>query len=173
MVFLVVLVVREQFLEALLLQELDAVLQVFFVHVLPLALPVLVLEADLARRIERRLHFVAVQRLPVKVFEPRVYLDFGGPVRAEPLDRLPLYQTVDKIDGVFTPAFGHLLRIYLDLAGENVVSNFFSTAAIIRTTSHHALICYYADGVVVHTDTMILLAHDLWGHIAWSATALL
>ena len=173
MVVFVVFVVREQFLEAVLLQELDAVLQVLFVHVLPLALPVLVLEADLARRIERRLHFVAVQRLPVKVFEPWVYLNFGGAVRTEPLDRLPLYQAVDEVDGVLAPALGYFFWVYLDLFGENVVPYFFSAAAIIRPTAHHALISYYADGVVVHADTVILLAHDLWGHVAWRAAALL
>lgn len=166
LVLLVVLVVCEQVLEALLFQKFDAVLQIVFVDILPLTLSILIFVVDLRGWVEGGSHLVIFQGVPVEVFEPRMHFYFGGAVGAEALDWFPLNKPINEINGISTPASRRLIWINLDLSCKYHIADLLAAPPVVWPPTHHALVCDDAHGVVVHADTVVLLAHNFRSHVA-------
>lgn len=54
-----------------------------------------------------------------------------------------------------------------------MVSNLLSIFSVVWSFAKHALVCDHTHGKVVNGDSMVLTAHDLWSHIAWSSRRVL
>lgn len=54
-----------------------------------------------------------------------------------------------------------------------MVSDLLPVLAVVWTLAKHALVGDDSHGEVVNSDTMVLPAHDLRGHIAWRARSIL
>ena len=102
-----------------------------------------------------------------------MHFDFRRPIRPKPLRRLPFYQSIYKINGVSAPAGRHLTRVNFYLSGQDHITDFAAAFAVVGAATHHTLVRYYAESVVVDAYTVVLLTHNLRRHIARRATTLL
>ena len=77
-----------------------------------------------------------------------------------------LDKPIDEISRLVRPSLWDFIRVDLDLLGQDVISDLFSVLTMVGTLAKHALICNNTHGKVVDSNSMILSAHDFWGHIA-------
>ncbi len=77
-----------------------------------------------------------------------------------------------EICSLMWPSRRNLLWSNLNLFAQNLISNLFSVSSIIWSSPKHKFICNYPNSIVVYWERMILSAHNLWCHIAWSTTSI-
>lgn len=73
------------------------------------------------------------------------------------------FYSIDKINGLQTPALRDVLLFYLNLFRHDLVPDFLATLSNIGPSRHHALINDDAQRIVVHSHSMIMFTHDLGG----------
>ena len=83
-----------------------------------------------------------------------------------------LYQFIDKIGSLNRPPFWYFAFFNRSLPGKNLFSDRFSISSDIRPFSHHQLIHDDSKGIKVHLIAMILLGHDLRGHVSGSSAGI-
>lgn len=95
---------------------------------------------------------------------------FLGSIVAQALEGLPLDELVDEVGRFIGPAWGHLVLANRNLSGEDVVPDLFSASTVVGSSSEHALVSNYANGVVVDADAVVLFAHYFRRHVARGST---
>ena len=91
----------------------------------------------------------------------------------ESVDGLPLDQLVDEVGGLQAPVVGDVLGVDLLLLGKNVVSDLLPVLALVWSLAKHALVGDDSHCKVVHCNAVVLSAHDLGCHVAWSSRGIL
>ena len=84
---------------------------------------------------------------------------------AEAVTRFALDQPIDEVGRLDRPSIRDLVRMNLDLLGQNVISDLLPILAMIRSLPMHAFIGNDTHGKVINSDTMVLPTHDLGCHI--------
>ena len=92
--------------------------------------------------------------------------NFFRAVQSQSIYWLSLDQFVDEVGCFETPSGRHLILLYLDLFGEDVVSDLLSVLPNVRPLAVHALISDHSNSKVVHGHTVVLSAHNLRSHVA-------
>ena len=80
---------------------------------------------------------------------------------------------VYEVSGFDVPAFGYLILSDMRLLLENGVPDLFPAFSLVWSAAKHALPCDDTDRKVVSGDTMIVLTHDFWCHVAGRARCLI
>lgn len=143
------------------------------VQVLPLFVDVLLVEVVFQRRDEGGTQTTIIKVSPGEVSQPGMVFDLVRPIDAESVLGLPLDHFVDEVSCLDRPASGHLALLYLYLLGQNVVSDFLPRFAHIRSSAVHALVGHDSHGEVIHHHIVVLPAHHLGSHVAWSSRSVL
>lgn len=118
------------------------------------------------RRYKRRLHTLFLQSFPVKAGKPGVFLDHVGSFATEPTCRFPLNKLVNEVGGLDAPASRNFVLPNHDLLRQDVVSNFFAIAPLVRSASVAAFVRDYSHREIIDCDAVILPAHYFGSHIA-------
>ena len=166
----VVVVAIELGLDGVPAQVLGPLDEVWVFQIFPFLADVLLVVVVVRGRNERCPQLLLVQILPRKVCEPRMVFDVLAAVVAESVLRLSLNHLIDEISCLNVPTFWNLIFIYMCLFRKYIIMNLFSSLALIRSAAKHALPGDDTYCKVVCSNTMVIFAHDLWSHIAWSAT---
>lgn len=93
-------------------------------------------------------------------------LDLCVPVEPESAGCLSLDALVDEVCGFNGPAVRNLVTLDLDLARNDLISDFTSAFSCVRSTSVHALVANDSHRKVVSSDTMVLTTHHFGSHVA-------
>ena len=80
---------------------------------------------------------------------------------------------VDEICCLNWPPVRQIGSFDLNLLREHHISNFFATAAYVRSSSKHELVANYSNRKVINSVWMVLPTHDLWCHIPWRSRSIL
>jgi len=99
--------------------------------------------------------------------------DFLRPLQAESVVRLSVYQFVDEVGGLHSPARGDFVFLYAYLLGKNVVADLLAVLAHIRPLAKHAFVGNHAHCEVVNSDAVVLTTHNFWRHVAGRARSIL
>jgi len=110
-----------------------------------------------------------VKLLPVIVLEPLMVLKILGPVQTQSVRWFALDQAVDEVSRLGAPASRDLLPFNLNLLGKYVVSDLLSVFPDIWSLAEHAFVCDHSHSKIVHSNTVVLSAHDLRSHVAGCA----
>ena len=120
-----------------------------------------------------RLHLPGSKGLPTEVVKPGMGLELVcATLIADSIHRFPLQALVDEIGSSLIPPCWYVSLLDLDLSKQDLVPDILSRASFIRPLAHHALICDDTHSEVVRSQSMVLPAHNLWGHVAGSTTCL-
>jgi len=84
-----------------------------------------------------------------------------------------LNQAVGEVDSCDTPILGHLLRTHPLLPGQDVCTDLFAVASVVRSSAQHHFVTYHAESEVVCAEVVILAAHDFGRHLTRSAAGVL
>ena len=96
------------------------------------------------------LHISASKCTPIKLFEPRMTLQFWGTfIVANSILRFPLQTFINKVSCLNTPPVWNFVSFYLYLLAEDLFSNFTSASSDVGPTPLHALIGYDAHRKVI------------------------
>ena len=96
-----------------------------------------------------------------------------GPLAvAYSVHRLTLQTFVDEVGGFLIPAIRNVILLDLYLAAQDLVTDIFASAPLVRSFAHHALISNDAHSEVVCSQAVILPAHHFGCHVARSSTSL-
>lgn len=171
---LVMVVAVEQLLDAWPFEFRLVLLHRFGVGVLPLAVGVLCVEVVFSSGWnEGSWDLFIIESVPVEATEPLVVFEDLGTFFAESVTGLSLNKAVNEISCLVAPVPRDFGFSDLDLLRENVVSDLFSVLSVVRTFAEHALVGNDAHGEVVDRDAVVLTAHDLGSHVAWSSRCVL
>lgn len=99
--------------------------------------------------------------------------DFVYTIVAETFVALPLNELVDEVGCLEGPAVGDVLLADLHLLLEDLVTNLLPGLSHVWPPAHHALEGDHSESVVVNSESVILLAENLRGHVAGGAAGLL
>ena len=94
-------------------------------------------------------------------------------VQSKPIKRFSLNKSINEVSSFNRPPRRNFSPLNLNLLGENVLPNFATVSASVRTAAEHAFIADDAHGEVVDRDSVRLLAHDFGRHVAGSAGCIL
>lgn len=121
---------------------------------------------------KRRLQRARLELLPRKFSEPYMLPQLMGTSPTKTSLGSSLYQFIDKIGSLDRPPFWYFAFFNRRLSGENLLSDRFSISSDIRPFSHHQLINDNPKGIKVYLIAMILLGHDLRGHVSGSSAGI-
>lgn len=99
--------------------------------------------------------------------------DFLISIETKSLLSTSLQTLVDEVCSLIRPSCGDLVLFYLSLLRYNMLSDFPSSLAEIRSAAEHALPCYDTDCKVISGYAMVPFAHDLRCHVSWSPRSLI
>jgi len=95
--------------------------------------------------------------------------DIVRTIKTQSIERFSLNQTIDEICSFNRPSWWNFCSLYLNLLCKDVFSNFSSVSSSIWSSSKHAFVSYYSHCEVIYCNSMRLLAHYFWSHIARSS----
>jgi hypothetical protein len=143
------------------------------IKIFPLFIDVLLIKIILKRRNEWWLQFLIVKIIPRKVTQPWVVFHFFWSIVTKTILRLALNHFIDEVGSFNCPTARNFSLLYLNLLWENMVSDFLTALAYIRSSAVHALVGHHAYSKVIDTGCMVLSAHDFRCHIAWRSRGIL
>ena len=148
------------------LQLCDMLKHLLRVCIFPLAIRVFCIEIVLRYWWDKwSLDLLIIKCVPVKAAEPVVVLQDLWTFLAESVAGFSLNQPVDEVSRLIAPASRDFSLTNFDLLRKNMVSDFFSVLAMVRSLTKHALICNDTHSEVVDRNSMILATHNLWCHV--------
>mmetsp|Transcript_17981 Transcript_17981/g.30601 ORF Transcript_17981/g.30601 Transcript_17981/m.30601 type:complete len:309 (-) Transcript_17981:404-1330(-) len=119
-----------------------------------------------------RLQSLLPQPLPVEFLEPGVALQVLDPVDAQPLSGHSLQTAVNEVGCLSRVAHRQVALPDSGLLVEDGLAYLLSAPAEVGPATHDALVADNPHGEVVGRDPVVLLEHDLGGHVAGRAAVL-
>lgn len=110
---------------------------------------------------------------PIDSFNPGMVFNLKWTVDSESGLGFSLKKSINKISSFNTPSFWDFVFFYLDLFGQDLVFNLLPSFSYVRSSSKHHFIDDDTYGKIIHSNAMILSAHNFRGHISWSPWSVL
>ena len=116
-------------------------------------------------------HCFIFEGYPVKILEPWMFFYFLRSIYPESFRRLPHQTSIYEIGCFFRVSFGKVFFANVCLSAVYCVSYFFPAFSLVWSSPQHTFISYNSNSKIICCNSMILLKHNLRGHISRSTRA--